>query len=238
VRTLRGSFPSDEGRKYFVTNAVGINRLVWDGSEDGPTRWNGTSLQNMGPMTGAEAPPGAYTARLHVDGRTFEQTFTLADDPNSPWTSLQRSERHAFLVTLFGWFDEIDQSLNEIDARLKQKTLPAAARARLIALRNGLTSNPLHDEDSISLPDRVREQIGGLIGQLGGALQPPFEQHQAALYALRPQVEHAYAEIGAVLGARFAKRLVMRIYVVPHVVGLPAANTIIVAPSPAPTQAP
>ncbi len=100
---------TDEGRKYFVTNAPGVNRLAWDGSEDGPTRWYGTSLQNMGPLTGAEALPGPYTARLHVDGRTFDQPFTLADDPNSPWTPEQRAARHAFLATLFGWFDGIDK---------------------------------------------------------------------------------------------------------------------------------
>jgi hypothetical protein len=185
----------------------------------------------MGPLTGAEALSGTYAARLHVDGRTFEQTFMLADDPGSPWTSEQRAARHAFLVTLFGWFDGIDKALNEIDARLKRKTLPDGERARLIALRNDLTSNPLHDEDSISLPDRIREQIGALIGQLGGALQPPFEQHQAALDALRPGVAQSYERIAAVLGAAFAQRLGMRPF-------SPPAHAIIVAPTLAPTPVP
>ncbi len=231
VRTLRGSFPTDDGRKYFVTNAIGINRLVWDGSEDGPARWYGTSLQNMGPMTGAEALPGPYTARLHVDGRTFDQMFTLADDPGTSWTIEQRTARHAFLATLFGWFDGIDKALNEIDARLKQKTVPAATRARLLALRAALTSNALHDEDSIALPDRIRERVGGLAGQLGGALQPPFEQHQDALDALRPDVARAYAQIADVLGSAFAQRLGMRTFV-------PAAHAIIVAPVPRPMATP
>jgi len=225
VRTLRGSFPTDDGRKYFVTNVAGVNRLTWDGSENGPTRWNGTSLQNMGPLTGPEALPGRYTARLHVGGRTFEQTFTLADDPLSPWTAEQRAARHAYLATAFSWFDGIDRALNEIDRRLKQKTLSAPARARSIALRNALTSNALHDEDSVGLPDRVREQVGGLIGQIGGAVQPPFEQHQAALDALRPVVVRAYAQIDTVLGDTFAQRLDRRALRPP-------------APSPAPTRAP
>jgi photosystem II stability/assembly factor-like uncharacterized protein len=231
VRTLRGSFRSDDGPKYFVTNAPGINRLTWDGTEDGPTRWNGTSLQNMGPMTGAEALPGTYTARLHVDGHTFDQSFTLADDPGTSWTIEQRTARHAFLVTLFGWFGGIDKALNEIDARLKQKTLPAASRARLLALRSALTSNALHDEDSVGLPDRIRERVGGLIGQLGGALQPPFEQHLAALDALRPDVANAYAQIAAVLGSTFAQRLGMHAFIAP-------AHAIIVAPLPTPAHAP
>jgi photosystem II stability/assembly factor-like uncharacterized protein len=228
VRTLRGSYPTDEGRKFFVTNAVGINRLVWDASEDGPTRWYGTSLQNMGPLTGAEALPGTYTARLHVDGRTFDQTFTLADDPNSPWTPEQRAARHAFLVTLFSWYDRIDKALNEIDRRLKQKMLTPSARAQLIALRNALTSNPLHDEDSIALPDRIREQVGGLAGQLGGGLQPPFEQHQAALDALRPQLQTAYLRIARVLGNAFVPG--------PTSEYRPPVPSWTASPSPAPTQ--
>jgi photosystem II stability/assembly factor-like uncharacterized protein len=241
IRTLRGSYPTDEGWKYFLTNVAGINRLVWDGSEDGPARWHGTSLQNMGPMTGAEALPGSYTARLHVDGRTFDQPFTLADDPNSPWTAEQRAARHAFLVTLFGWFDRIDKALNEIDVRLKQKTLSASARAQLVALRNALTSNALHDEDSVALPDRIREQVGGLIGQLGGGLQPPFEQHQAALDALRPQVVAAYARIASVLGAAFAHRPTSqyRPPSPPPALSTPAAvASPLATPSPSPSPSP
>lgn len=239
VRTLRGSYPTDEGRKYFVTNERGINRLVWDGTEDGPTRWYGTSLQNMGPMTGAEALPGTYTARLHVDGRTSDQPFTLADDPNSPWTPAQRASRHAFLATLYGWFDEIDRALNEIDHRLKRKTLPPATRAQLIALRNELTSNAQHDEDSVALPDRLREQIGGLAGALGGGLQPPFSQHEAALAALRPKVLAAQVVVGKVLGPAFLRRIVAPAPVtVPPAPASVPMPTSIYSPPAAPTPAP
>ncbi|MBV8749675.1 MAG: hypothetical protein JO103_08175 [Candidatus Eremiobacteraeota bacterium] len=206
VRTLKGSYPTDDGKKWYVTNDAGLNRITWDGSEDGPTRWFGTSLQNMGPTTGAEALPGTYTARLHVDARTFTQTFTLVDDPTSPWSADERATRHAFLTTLFDWFDGVDRALNEIDARLK-KNPPAAERARLVALRDALTSNPLHDEDSIARPDRIRERIGALAGALGGGLQPPFAQHQAALDALRPDVSAAFTRIASVLGPRYGKTI-------------------------------
>ncbi len=206
VRTLRGAIPFDpanppkeERARYFVTNDRGLNRVTWDGSEDGPTRWLGTSFQNAGPITGAEALPGRYTARLHLGGTTYEQSFTLADDPLSPWTAQQRAARHAYLATVFGWIDAIDRGLNSVDARLK-KNPSASDRAALLALRAELSSNALHDEDSIAKPDRIRERVFAVAGPLGASLQPPFEQHDAALDALRPDVASAEADMRRVLG--------------------------------------
>jgi photosystem II stability/assembly factor-like uncharacterized protein len=201
VRRLRGSYQTDEGKKWFVTNDPGINRLVWDGNEDPPTRWNGTSLQNAGPLTGAEAVPGTYVARLHVDRFVADRTFRLVDDPQVAWTSDDRAARHAFLTTVFRWYDGIDRALNAIDARMKKA--PPAERLRLAALRDALTSNAKYDEDSVGKPDRIRERLIGLSGQLGGALQPPFDQHRDALAALVPDLVAAYREIDAVLGAGF-----------------------------------
>ncbi|HEX3550509.1 MAG TPA: hypothetical protein VHT53_09040, partial [Candidatus Elarobacter sp.] len=210
VRTLRGRIPFDpadppkeERGRYFVTNDAGLNRVAWDGNEDGPTRWLGTSFQNAGPATGPEALPGKYTARLHVGAATYEQSFTLADDPFSPWTPEQRAARHAYLTTVFRWIDGIDRALNEIDARLKKKPSPSD-RAALLAVRDALSANDLHDEDSVAKPDRIRERVFALTGPLGGNVQPPFEQHLAALDALRPDVAAAYARIGKILGPAFA----------------------------------
>jgi hypothetical protein len=201
VRTLRGSYLTDEGKKWFVTNDRGINRIVWDGNEDGPVRWNGTSLQNAGPLTGAEALPGTYVARLHIDGVVKEQTFRLVDDPQVSWTPEERAARHAFLATIYRWYDGIDRALNAIDSRMKGAS--PAQRARLVALRDELTSNPLHDEDSIAKPNHIRERLLEVAGQLGGALQPPFEQHVAARSALVDDLTVAYRDIDAVLGTGF-----------------------------------
>jgi photosystem II stability/assembly factor-like uncharacterized protein len=209
IRTLRGAIPQnpdaepskEEAAKFYVTNDAGLNRLTWDGTEQGPARWLGTSFQNQGQTSGAEALPGTYTARLHVDGATYDQKVTLVDDPLSPWSAEQRTARHAYLTTVFGWLDQVDRALNAIDAKLKTAT--PAQKQRLIALQAELTANDLHDEDSIAQPDRIREQIGGLAGSLGGAIQPPFSQHDAALQALRPKVEQALRDASSVLGVAF-----------------------------------
>jgi hypothetical protein len=145
--------------------------------------------------------PGAYVARLHVDGYVAEQTFRLTDDPQVTWTADERAARHTFLATLFRWYDGVDRALNAIDTRMKKAS--PAERARLIALRDELTSNAKYDEDGIGKPDRIRERVGGMAGAIGGALQPPFDQHRDALSALVPDVTAAFRDIDAVLGAGF-----------------------------------
>ncbi len=75
--------PKDERGRYYVGNAAGLNRITWDGSEDGPTRWLGTSFQNAGPASRrrgaagrvhrAAAPRRAHLrAALHAGRRPAE----------------------------------------------------------------------------------------------------------------------------------------------------------------------
>ncbi|HEX3464897.1 MAG TPA: hypothetical protein VHS78_12690 [Candidatus Elarobacter sp.] len=234
VRTLRGQVPfdrsdppKDERARWYVSNDAGLNRIGWDGTENGPTRWLGTSFPNAGPGSGPEALPGRYTARLHRDGQTYDQSFTLADDPHSPWTPEQRSLRHLYLAQLYDWIDYIDKALNEVDARLKKSPAPGE-RAKLLGLRAELSSNSKYDEDSIAKPDRIRERVFAATFPLAGSLQPPFEQHLAALGALRPDVATAFAHINAVLGGPVFEKTLPAPFT-------PPANAIMTAPKPSPS---
>jgi photosystem II stability/assembly factor-like uncharacterized protein len=203
VRHLSGSYLTDDGKKYWVSNAAGYNRLAWDGMEDGPVRWTGTSLQNAGPLTGAEALPGTYTIRLTIDGRTFDQPFTLKADPRNPWTADELRARHAYLAQLYADVSQIDVVLNAIDSqerRLRAKHHDGKASVRIAALdevRQSLTANDLHDEDSIAKPDRIRESLFGAAGNIGGSFQPPTAAHLANAAALQAEFERT---IGAAKG--------------------------------------
>jgi len=200
VRHLSGSYDTDDGKKYWVTDAVGYNRLAWDGMEDGPVRWHGTSLQNMGPLTGPEALPGTYAIRLHVDGATYSQPFELRADPRSPWTAEERVARHDFLRRVYAAISDVDAMLNAVDAQEKHlRRAPAsgenAARvARLDAVRARLTANDLHDEDSIAHPDMLRERLFAVAGVLG-TLQPPFASHEAAAGDVLADYERTMREV-------------------------------------------
>ena len=202
VRRLAGSYDSAEGRKYFVSNDVGINRLAWDGLEAPPVAWHGTTRPNRGPQDGAEALPGRYVARIFIDGSMHEQPFVLAADPASPWTADDLHERHAFLHQLYAEYSQIDTTLNTIDAEQKKlgRRSDSAARARrerLNAVRAELTSDARNDEDSVSRPDRLRERIGGLIGALGSSFQPPLPAHLSAAAELHAALQVTLSEAQA-----------------------------------------
>ncbi len=204
VRHLAGSIDSAQGKQFVVTNAAGVNRLAWNGLEDPPVKWLGTTRPNRGPGDGPEALPGTYIARVHIDGKTLARPFVLAADPASPWTLTQLGERHAFLARLNAQYSAIDTALNAIDVRLRKLGRagdPAAnaSRARLMAARASLTSDARNDEDSIARPDRPREQLGGLIGAIGSSFQPPLAAHLAAAQEVEAHCHEALAGVQRVL---------------------------------------
>ncbi|GGD90730.1 hypothetical protein GCM10011412_30830 [Maribacter cobaltidurans] len=55
----------------------GINRFEWDLREKGAWSSNKSRSYKNGPMV----PPGSYTAKLTVDGKTLEQPFQILMDP-------------------------------------------------------------------------------------------------------------------------------------------------------------
>jgi photosystem II stability/assembly factor-like uncharacterized protein len=198
VRHLSGSYKTDDGLKYWVSNATGYNRLAWDGMEDGPVRWDGTTLQNAGPLTGAEALPGTYTIRLAVDGHVQEQPFVLKADPRSPWTADDLARRHAYLSSLYDDVSQIDTLLNAFDAKARSlrgrhDAASLATLRRLASARATLTANDQNDEDSIAKPDRIRERVFGAAGSIGGSFQPPTAAHLANVADVQAEFERTLA---------------------------------------------
>ncbi len=67
--------------EYIVDRSLpvdsGFNRYKWDMNMQGP--WNKDKTRNY--KNGHSAPPGPYVARLTVDGKKLEQSFTLKMDP-------------------------------------------------------------------------------------------------------------------------------------------------------------
>ena len=178
VRHFAGTYDTVTGKKYFVTNVPGINRMAWDGMEEPPVKWLGTTLPNRGPADGPEALPGIYSIHITIDGKMLEAPFSLAADPGNPWTLTQLGERHAFLAKLADEYSHVDALLNEIDKLMHAAT--PARRAQLLEAQTLLTSDARNDEDSIGRPDQLRERIGALSGALGSSFQPPTQAHLEA----------------------------------------------------------
>jgi hypothetical protein len=196
-----------------VPNEAGINRVVWNFREDGPVQWNGTVREFRGPQVGAMVVPGTYSARIHLNGRTFTQSFQVKADPKSPYTQAQLVQAYNFSKKYLAVQGQINTMLNAIDAQRKSLQTARAAAAKsgnnaLVAkidaaqkaqdaIFHRLTANYHNGEDSIQFPGQLREDIprGGF-----GSPSPPtpalldYAKRFDREYASVVQQYHNYVE--------------------------------------------
>jgi len=80
---------------------AGGNRTNWDLRADAPPVFTHTFEINANPgltppsPLGPLVPPGAYTLRLTVDGKTYNQPVTVVNDPRSPATAADVRAQYA-----------------------------------------------------------------------------------------------------------------------------------------------
>jgi photosystem II stability/assembly factor-like uncharacterized protein len=169
-----------------VPNERGLNRVVWNFREDAPPQWSGTVKEFRGPQTGIMVVPGTYSARIHLNGRTFTQTFQVKADPRSPYTQAQLVAAYDFAKKYMKVQGRINGMLNEMDAQRKalktaadnaSKSGNTALLAKIEAAQKAqeeifhrLTANYQNGEDSLQFPGQIREDIPR--SGFGGATPP------------------------------------------------------------------
>jgi photosystem II stability/assembly factor-like uncharacterized protein len=169
-----------------ISGHAGINRVGWDLTEDGPTRWRRTFEQNRGPKSGPELVPGCYTVRLLVDGTARERPLLVKADPRDPSTLDEATQRHDALVALNADLSGVDEWLNKIDLRTGTRS-----NRELAAFRGRLTMDPRNVED-LRAPPGLRERILDLIERISSSA---FQAPTAAQSAELANVRAAYAAL-------------------------------------------
>jgi len=64
-----------------LSKEAGVQRVVWDLAYEGAPKIQGAKLDAGDPKKGPLAPPGSYTVRLNVEGKTFTTPLVLKADP-------------------------------------------------------------------------------------------------------------------------------------------------------------
>jgi hypothetical protein len=156
----------------------GAHRFVWD--------FNAKSAS--GPIV----PPGDYTVRLRVNGKTYTQRATILRDPRIPASV-------ADLRAQYDFSNAIEKRLAEIDAartRAESAKLSHAQRDALLGVEPA--SNP---DDSVGKPAQdftTLRYIGDALGNLEGAVE-------GGDTAPSPDMRAAYKKLSAMLDATLAK---------------------------------
>jgi photosystem II stability/assembly factor-like uncharacterized protein len=190
IRTVEGTHEvKTKGKKKQeprVSNKAGINRYVWDFTEDAPAKWLGAARKAyQGPKSGPIVVPGTYTVRLTLGNKTMEQPLTVKPDPRLDWTQAQYEAGYAFAKKYSGDYGKIDEALNHLDAIKKSLAAAAKASAKNASLEAKVsgartrwddvfatfTADYHNDEDSIQRGGSLRESVPR--SGFGGPQWPP-----------------------------------------------------------------
>ena len=203
LRIVKGTHKVDGKEQPYVSNKAGINRYVWDFTEDAPTKWLGAAKEDyQGPKTGAFVPPGTYTVRLTLGAQSLEQAVAVRPDPRDEWTQAQYEAGYAYARKYSIVYGKIDEALNNLDAIRKSlaggavtaKNAPAlesqiaAAQAAWQPVFAAFTADYKNDEDSIQRAGSLRESVPRT--GFGGPQLPPT----AAQLDLAKRFDAAYAD--------------------------------------------
>ncbi len=209
VLTLQGTHKVGGKEQPYLPNKIGLNRYTWGFQTNGPVKWTGAARERyQGPNFGPSVPPGRYTIRLTIDGRTFTQPAVVKPDPRTKMTQAEFDESYQFALKYSAKYSVIDTMLNNLDTAKKaiaaaqtaaKKTNNAAlsqqldtAMAAHDTIFNVLTADYHNDEDSIQRPGFLREDIGNLTFVSGGIISPPLREFASKIDVRYPAAVTQY----------------------------------------------
>jgi photosystem II stability/assembly factor-like uncharacterized protein len=120
----------DMAKEALPTHAA-VNRFVWDLRYEGATKIKGAKIDSGDPGEGPMALPGTYTARLTVEGQSYETKIEVRLDPRVSVSPADLEEQLAFALTLRDDLTRLSGIVHELRSVREQ----VKARAALLAGR-------------------------------------------------------------------------------------------------------
>ncbi len=205
----------DEGEapKGPLTAAMkaGMNRFTWNMRHPGFTAFDGMimwSSRNRGVL----ALPGAYTARLVVDGKPQQQAFSITRDPRVTGVSdADLKARFDMAQAVTAKVSEANQAVllvrgirAQADSLAKAgKPLPAAVTAllgRLAAVEAEIYQVKNQSrQDPLNYPIKLNDKLAGLISVIDSADAPPTDGARAVFADLSAQLARQLAALEVAL---------------------------------------
>lgn len=167
----------------------GAHRWIWD------LHYGGTGARGHrggGPL----APPGTYTVRLQVNGKTYTQALALRRDPTYPASD-------ADLNAQFKLAEQIETEVHAISSALAQAKKLVARHPQLRALVG--QEPPTTPDDSVGKPAQdfnslryIGDALQGLQGAVEGADARPTPDQYAVYAVLKRKADNAMRTLAGV----------------------------------------
>ena len=188
--------------------SVGLNRANWDLRLDAPAALNHSFEISANPgltptsPEGVIAPPGTYTIKLTVGGKSQSQKVTISNDPRSPATVAAVRAQYALLrkfsdgaKVAFDGFQQVEAMRAVLKSRAPTDSTSEAAKA-IIAFREKLDSV----QNGSAPPGPARRaapDFSGLNGRLAGTVLAQDLADHAPTAAMLAGYALACKELGA-----------------------------------------
>jgi photosystem II stability/assembly factor-like uncharacterized protein len=207
---------------------AGMNRLVWDLRMNDPVQIPGAFYSGPTPR-GPLVPPGQYTVKLSVDGRTLTQPLTVAVDPRMAGSEPAIRAKTALALEVLKDIDELHRAVNGVRkarAGLQQAKASLTAQPsgkRLVAQADDLDRKlqPIEEtlmqvnmkgsEANLAFPGMLNEQYAAFQGSIDDADTAPTDQQLAMYKTLHAQLDVQLAKWKALQDGSldaFNKRLI------------------------------
>lgn len=178
---------------------AGMNRVVWNMRHPGYTVFDGMIFWAAG-NRGVMALPGAYKARLIVDGKTLEQGFAIAADPRVQVSADDLKARFDLAQAVTSQVSAANQAVllvrgirAQTEALTKGgKALPAAVAdlmTRLSAVEAEIHQVKIQSrQDPLNYPIKINNKLAALIGIIESAEARPTDGTRAVFADLSAQL--------------------------------------------------
>jgi hypothetical protein len=200
------------------TRNAGANRFVWNLRGPAATKLpdNKGRGGTMELLAGPRVPPGAYQARLTVNGRTLTQHFEVAKDPRVRATDAELREQfawakkahdllsrvHAAVLTLRDVRGQATAWAGRVDGPAIKEAATALAR-QLTAIEEELVQ--VRSEDPRMFPSKLNSRIATLVPLIEGSDAAPTAALRDLTEDLGRRAEDAMAKLDACLADEVAR---------------------------------
>ncbi|MEO8025470.1 MAG: glycosyl hydrolase [Bryobacteraceae bacterium] len=210
----------DEGPRFAAPARVpvnaGMNRFVWD------LRYpDATTFPNLimwaGSTRGPQVPPGQYSVRLTVDGKTQTQSFAILKDPRVKATQEDLEKQSALSLQLRDKLSQANEGVVKIRDVRKQvseyvdrlKDDPASKKVvdaakefakKLTAIEEELyqTKNQ-SSQDPLNFPIKLNNRVAALLGTVQSADSAPTAQSYMVYEGLASEVNAQLRKLDTLL---------------------------------------
>ncbi|MGH9482631.1 MAG: hypothetical protein ACRD1L_11135, partial [Terriglobales bacterium] len=202
-----------------VTTRAGINQFNWNLRYPGATTFPGMVLWGANVTTGPLAVPGAYTARLTVDGSSQTVRFKVLPNPHSSATQTDLQAEFDLDRQVVAAESRANQAVMDARALRAQvedrltHTQDAATQAAGEALVAQLTDieetiyqpKSHASEDPLNFPIKLNNRIGHLMGVIEGSYDArPTDQTNAVFQQLSTELDAVLGRFQGVQSAELA----------------------------------